>query len=74
MSRYAVPCPQDASHGGLLDWSGDWSWYCPHRAHTGRRFYHFDEPLPVSAHGGSSSSVRRAQTPAAVRPSLTGGG
>ena len=32
-------CPQDDSHGGLIDIQGSQSWYCRHSAHRGHNIY-----------------------------------
>jgi hypothetical protein len=32
-------CPQDESHGGLIDIPGSSSWYCRHSAHRGHPIY-----------------------------------
>lgn len=32
-------CPQDASHGALIDLKGSDKWYCRHQRHNGRGVY-----------------------------------
>lgn len=51
MEWVALVCPQDPSHGKLLDWTGEVgrSYYCPHVDHAGRAESHPRGPLPVSS-------------------------
>ncbi len=50
-SAFGWPCPEDPSHGRLLD--GNWMpgrpWYCPHRSHRGEQFYSTEQVEAANA-------------------------
>jgi len=57
-----LACPQNPSHGQLLDWTGEVgrSYYCPHIDHAGRPESHPKGPLPASSPFFSLDEVEAA--------------
>lgn len=56
-------CPQDESHGGLLDIHGSETWYCRHSSHQGQYLYSYEQLIEIEINRVAESEASDLELP-----------
>ena len=61
-------CPQDESHGGLLDIHGSENWYCRHSSHQGGYLYSYNQLVELEINRITADEKTAGEDPQESQP------